>query len=181
MRSTRYEPIQERILSAALPEPPCSRKRGKYDWLAVDVCATAVAKRQPPLLSSAEVVALLNTAASMEARATEHVVAIYVNAQMQPLAASTLHKGGFAWSAVDNAAIFQLGLLVGASGFFIAHNHPGGSLRPSPDDDRFTKKLQDGAPLVGLRLFDHIIVAGLPESGQAKYFSYQDTGRFINL
>jgi len=181
MRSTRYEPVQERILSAALPEPPCSRKRGKYDWLAVDVCATAVAKQKSKLLSSRDVVALLLAASSLEARATEHVVAIYVNAAMRPLAVSTLHKGGFASSMVDNAAIFQLGLLVGAVGFVLAHNHPSGSLEPSPQDDAFTRKLKESAPLVGLQLYDHIIIGGLPDSGQAKYFSYQDTGRFNTL
>jgi DNA repair protein RadC len=52
----------------------------------------------------------------------------------------------------------------------VAHNHPGGSLKPSQADIRLTKKLASGLEQIGLRLDDHIILtvsnwASLKEEG----------------
>ncbi len=45
-----------------------------------------------------------------------------------------------------------------ATGFILVHNHPGGSISPSPQDLQFTQKLQDLAQSVSIRFLDHIIV-----------------------
>lgn len=44
--------------------------------------------------------------------------------------------------------------------FGLAHNHPGGDLTPSEADRRTTAVVQEAAARVGLRLLDHIVVAG---------------------
>ena len=47
---------------------------------------------------------------------------------------------------------------VGASAFFMAHNHPSNS-KPSPDDIEMTKKLLRAGKIVGIELVDHVIIA----------------------
>ena len=52
----------------------------------------------------------------------------------------------------------------------IAHNHPSGNLSPSEEDRSLTRKIQQAATLMDIRLLDHIIVAG------NKYTSFADEG-----
>ncbi|MEA3333500.1 MAG: JAB domain-containing protein [Pseudomonadota bacterium] len=42
----------------------------------------------------------------------------------------------------------------------VAHNHPGGSPTPSVDDLNITQELKNAAATLGIRLLDHLIVAG---------------------
>lgn len=51
-------------------------------------------------------------------------------------------------------------LLSGATGIFLAHNHPGGSMKPSRNDIAITKKMIAAAEVLDLRFLDHLIVNG---------------------
>ena len=55
--------------------------------------------------------------------------------------------------AVENA------LLSGASGVFLAHNHPSGVALPSQADVQATVQVRDALKRLDIRLIDHIIVA----------------------
>lgn len=61
-------------------------------------------------------------------------------------------------------------LKVRACSAIVAHNHPDGVAIPSREDDVFTKCLYNALETVGIRLEDHIIVAG------EDYISIADTG-----
>ncbi|GFY65090.1 JAB domain-containing protein [Wolbachia endosymbiont of Oedothorax gibbosus] len=52
----------------------------------------------------------------------------------------------------------------------MSHNHPEGSAEPSDEDQAATKKLASACSTVGIRLFDHIIVAS------ADHFSFREKG-----
>ena len=45
-----------------------------------------------------------------------------------------------------------------AAGIIVAHNHPSGTLTPSDDDVRTTKRLKEAAELLGIGFYDHLIV-----------------------
>ena len=45
-----------------------------------------------------------------------------------------------------------------ASGFFLVHNHPGGTPKASPEDAEMTRNIQRLATGMGLRLLDHLII-----------------------
>jgi len=47
-----------------------------------------------------------------------------------------------------------------ALGFILAHNHPSGCLEPSPEDLEFTRSVKKAGELMGIELYDHLIVAG---------------------
>jgi DNA repair protein RadC len=44
-----------------------------------------------------------------------------------------------------------------ASAIIVAHNHPSGSLQPSPEDIRITGQLTEAGKILGVPLLDHII------------------------
>lgn len=58
-----------------------------------------------------------------------------------------------------------------AAGIVVAHNHPGSTSKPSPEDDSFTAQLTVLCSATGTRLVDHIIV------GRDGTYSYFREGR----
>ena len=80
-------------------------------------------------------------------------------------------KGGLSETLVDVRVVLREALINKASSFILCHNHPGGSLRPSRQDDLLTQKVKEAARLMDIRLVDHVIFT---TSG---YYSYADEGR----
>ena len=57
------------------------------------------------------------------------------------------------------------------SALALVHNHPGGSLEPSREDDEVTRQLFQACQLLNLQMLDHVIFT---DHG---YYSYLDNGR----
>jgi DNA repair protein RadC len=66
--------------------------------------------------------------------------------------------------------VFQPVIAKGGYMFILVHNHPDGEAKPSKEDIEFTRRIEEGANLLGLELLDHIIVA---DEG---YFSFKEKG-----
>ena len=86
----------------------------------------------------------------------------------KPILVSVGHENGTA--AIDAGAIFREALKAGAEEIIVAHNHPSGDPTPSKADYDTTKKLKNGANLVGLELLDHLII-GAPKSANGLGFA----------
>ena len=56
--------------------------------------------------------------------------------------------------------IIERALRLGAAGMLVAHNHPSGDAQPSWDDIEATRELAAAAERLGIRLHDHLILAG---------------------
>ncbi|MFD8528471.1 RadC family protein [Streptosporangium canum] len=67
-------------------------------------------------------------------------------------------EGGSDHAPAPVREIITTVLTSGGSSFGLAHNHPSGSLDPSPADLEVTARLGEAAETVGLRLLDHVIV-----------------------
>ena len=80
-------------------------------------------------------------------------------------------QGGVAGTVVDAKMVFAAALKGRACNIILAHNHPSGSLQPSPQDIELTKKLVSGGLLLDVQVLDHLILS--PEGG---YFSFTDEG-----
>jgi DNA repair protein RadC len=52
----------------------------------------------------------------------------------------------------------------------LCHQHPSGDPEPSREDLEITKRLKDGADLLGVRLLDHVVI------GDGGYVSLADRG-----
>lgn len=71
--------------------------------------------------------------------------------------------------------IFKEALKENASFIVLAHNHPGGEVMPSIQDDEITKILVKNGQLIGIKVIDHLIVT--PNS----YFSYYENAKKSKL
>ncbi len=67
-------------------------------------------------------------------------------------------KGNTTGVAVNIKEIFQLALMVNASGIIISHNHPSGNLKASKSDIELTKTVKKAGKLFSISLIDHLIV-----------------------
>lgn len=80
-------------------------------------------------------------------------------------------RGGISLTAVDVRLILKCAIENYASAIILFHNHPSGTLKPSPQDDNLTRKVCEAAKLLDLRVNDHIIIT------DAGHYSYHDNGR----
>ena len=71
--------------------------------------------------------------------------------------AETLTRGVKNSAPVDAQRLFRHLIAVDACGFILSHNHPSGDLEPSRDDLDLTRRLSQGARLLGMACQDHII------------------------
>ena len=65
--------------------------------------------------------------------------------------------------------IFKYAIICNATSIVVAHNHPSGFLAPSDDDINITRQIIAAGQLLGINVFDHIIVTG------DNYLSLADT------
>jgi DNA repair protein RadC len=63
-------------------------------------------------------------------------------------------------SLVHPRDVFREALLEPTAGIILMHNHPSGNPSPSEEDLRLTKQLVEAGRLLGLKVHDHIILAG---------------------
>lgn len=83
-----------------------------------------------------------------------------LNARNRLIALREVCKGTIDACAVHPRDIFSVAILEGATGVILVHNHPSGNPQPSQEDISLTERMRDGAKTLGIRLMDHLIVAG---------------------
>ena len=84
-------------------------------------------------------------------------------------------EGSVHATEVNIRLIAEIVLRSGAVFAVVAHNHPNGLALPSPDDIAATQKMVQALRLIGVRLLDHIIVAG------NDFVSLAQSGHFSSL
>jgi DNA repair protein RadC len=88
----------------------------------------------------------------------EHLVGIYLDAQNGIVHQETLSIGSLNTTRTHPREILFPAIAHLALGFILAHNHPSGGLTPSPEDLEFTRGVQRAGELMGIELYDHLIV-----------------------
>jgi len=71
-----------------------------------------------------------------------------------------ISEGTLDASIVHPRDVFREALLEPAAGIILIHNHPSGNPSPSDEDLRITKQLVEAGRLLGIKVYDHIILAG---------------------
>jgi DNA repair protein RadC len=71
----------------------------------------------------------------------------------------SISEGTLDASIVHPRDVFREALLEPATGVILIHNHPSGNPSPSEEDLRITKQLVDAGRLLGIKIYDHIILA----------------------
>jgi DNA repair protein RadC len=82
----------------------------------------------------------------------------------------TVFIGTLNKSIVHPREVFVDAIQDRAAGIIFVHNHPSGNTDPSEEDFAITERLLDVAKIVGIEVFDHIII------GKDRHFSFQAEG-----
>ena len=101
----------------------------------------------------------------------EYFVAVFLNAKNIPLGVHLVSIGDLTRSIVSVREGFKAAILASANAVIFAHNHPSGDPEPSEADINVTKILKDAGELLGIKVYDHIIV------GNNRYYSFQESGQ----
>lgn len=95
----------------------------------------------------------------MKYYAEEHFVAFFLNARNEITGYSEISKGTVNASLVHPREVFKPAIMANSVSILVAHNHPGGSLKPSPEDLDTTVTLINAGNLLGIKVLDHVIVS----------------------
>ena len=98
----------------------------------------------------------------------EHLKVIAVNTKNHVLKQFTVYIGSINSSAIRVGEVFKEALKQNAAAIIIAHNHPSGDPKPSPEDIAVTRQIVEAGNLLGIELLDHLII------GQGRWVSLKE-------
>ena len=93
-------------------------------------------------------------------RDREACVAILLDTKHRVLDLVLVSIGSIDHTFMAPRETYRSALLANASALVVAHNHPSGDATPSRDDIAVTARLVRAGELLGVRLLDHLVVAG---------------------
>ena len=129
----------------------------------------AVTHVDPQIKSSADAVALMSP--MLEALEYEEFWVLMLSRANRVMYKRCISQGGTAATVVDVKLLLKRAIDCLAEGIILVHNHPSGNAKPSGEDDNLTRRIKDGAKILGINVLDHIIIA------RNKSYSYADEGR----
>lgn len=91
-------------------------------------------------------------------RLQEEMHVLLLNTRNHVIAARTIYIGTINQANLRNAELLRPAILLNAPAFIIAHNHPSGDTRPSPEDIAVTRSLVAAGQLMDIQLLDHLII-----------------------
>jgi len=98
----------------------------------------------------------------------EYFLLITLNSSHEVIKIHEVTKGLLNRTLVHPREIFRRALLDNAASIIVAHNHPSGSVDPSPEDKEITTLINESARLMGITLLDHVII------GADNYYSFRE-------
>lgn len=101
----------------------------------------------------------------------EYFYMICLDARSRILYRDLIFEGSFESMDLDISKIIRLAVKCDASYVVLAHNHPSGIAKPSAADITSTQTVERVLQMCGIKLLDHIIVAGGKCAGMSKYLS----------
>lgn len=100
----------------------------------------------------------------------ESVFILLLNRSNQTVGYAKISQGGISGTVVDIRIILKYTIESLSSGVIMAHNHPSGQLKASPQDMQITKKLREALQWMDISLHDSIILTS------DSYYSMADEG-----
>nr|WP_279611274.1 DNA repair protein RadC [Thermostichus vulcanus] len=90
----------------------------------------------------------------------EHFAVLHLDVKHKLLSQQIITRGTATETLSHPRETFRSAIKQGASRILIAHNHPSGSLDPSPEDLALTRQLLQAGQLLQMPVLDHLILGG---------------------
>ena len=103
----------------------------------------------------------------------EHFVVFYLDTRNKFIERQIISIGILNSSLVHPREVFESAISLHSVSIIIVHNHPSGDIEPSLEDIVVTKRLVDAGKILGIKVFDHVILS------KDKYFSLKDENMLI--
>lgn len=100
--------------------------------------------------------------------AHEEFFTLLLDAKNRVLRTVRVGLGGATSCSLHPREVFRPAVHELSPGVIVAHNHPSGDPRPSPDDRVLTRRLRGAAHELGIALLDHVVV------GDGTFFSFAE-------
>jgi DNA repair protein RadC len=120
-------------------------------------CLETEVENYPSISGPEDVFAFIRT--QLGTKTTECVYALYLDEVRRLVHHAEILSGTVDRVPLYPREILKPGLIHNATGLILVHNHPHGLPVPSEHDLEMTKKLEEAASPVGIKLLDHVIVA----------------------
>lgn len=105
----------------------------------------------------------------------EHFITLSLNGANEVLELRVITVGLVNRTQVHPREVFADVLTDRASAVILAHNHPSGQLKPSPEDIAVTRRLAKAGALLGIQVLDHVIFS------VRGYYSFAEQGTMPSL
>lgn len=92
-------------------------------------------------------------------KAQENFLVIALSGSHSVISVRIITVGLLNRTVVHPREVFRQAMLDNAATIIAAHNHPSGSLIPSPEDLEITQRLKEAGEIVGIELLDHLIIS----------------------
>lgn len=115
-----------------------------------------LAEADKPIINSAE--DAVNEVKEIRDKKQEYFVCLTLDGANRLIAKRTISIGTLSASLVHPREVFADAITDRAASVIVAHNHPSGNIKPSPEDIKVTKRLKSAAKLLGIGFKDHVIV-----------------------
>ncbi|MBW6519367.1 MAG: DNA repair protein RadC [ANME-2 cluster archaeon] len=88
----------------------------------------------------------------------ESFIALHLDTKNKLLREETVSVGSLNANIVHPREVFKTAIQESAAAIIVAHNHPSGDPSPSQNDIDITRKLVETGRVIGIELYDHIII-----------------------
>jgi DNA repair protein RadC len=100
----------------------------------------------------------------------EVFVVLLLNGQNELMKEIVVSKGGLMSSVIHPREVFREAIVESSAAIVLAHNHPSGNPNPSKEDHKVTQQLHQAGTLLGIEVFDHVII------GDGAFVSFKEMG-----
>lgn len=90
----------------------------------------------------------------------EQLRIVCTDAKRRVLFSGLIAQGQANKLSVTLADIMHHPIRLNATHFYLAHNHPDGSIKPSKEDEEFTLQIKDTTLNFGIEFSDHLVIGG---------------------
>ncbi|MFV9507383.1 MAG: JAB domain-containing protein [Oscillochloridaceae bacterium umkhey_bin13] len=98
----------------------------------------------------------------------EELWILCLNTKNQVLKVHRVYQGSLNTSAVRIGEVFREAIKLNAAAIIVCHNHPSGTVDPSPEDILVTRQIVEAGKLLDTDVLDHIIL------GKGKWLSMRE-------
>jgi DNA repair protein RadC len=123
---------------------------------------------QPVLSGGVKLMTYLTVAMAREKR--EQFRVLFMDNRSRLLADEILSRGTIDHTPVYLREVFRRAIEIQCAALILVHNHPAGDPKPSLEDIAMTRNIIDAAKLIGIAVWDHVIV------GNGTCFSFKNEG-----